>query len=257
MQPVLAVCPINPFWWPVKADLGKGIEHAITGAHGTDHFQSVYFHKGGRSVEAKQAAYIGALATAIEAAARRYGAFVALVGMEALDRKACEALGARLPSDLGRGLFVSDEHDLHEMVSILWQSRALVSSRYHAIVTSMAGGVASLGVTMDERITNLFDQRGEPELVLKVDAPDLAGALGPLIQRLFERPEPIRQNMRRTVADNLRVMGTMGMTLVEAVRARHPEFPIRPGLGEVAGADPLAHLPPLGPVVRSHLESHA
>ncbi len=30
--PVLAVCPINPFCWPVKASLGKALAHSLTGA---------------------------------------------------------------------------------------------------------------------------------------------------------------------------------------------------------------------------------
>ena len=27
--PVLAVCPINPFWWPVKPSLGKSLAHSV------------------------------------------------------------------------------------------------------------------------------------------------------------------------------------------------------------------------------------
>jgi len=251
VRPVLVVCPINPFWWPVKPDLGKGLEHAITHAHERDHYQSVYFHKGGPDVEKKQARYLDALAGPVMRAADRYGAFVALVGMEALDRRACEGLRERL-GGLASGtpaVIVSDEHPLQEMVSVLWQASAMVSSRYHAIVTSMGGGVPSLGVTMDERIKNLMEERGHQDLLFQVDQPDLGTALDAPLARLFEDPEPIRKAMRQTVAKNLYVMGTMGQTLVEAVRARHPAFPIRAGLGHVEGADPMAHLPPLGPAV--------
>jgi len=258
VAPVLVVCPINPFWWPVKADMLKGIEQAITHAHTRDHYQSMYFHKGGPEVEAAQKRYVDAMAAAVGRAAKRYGAFVAVVGMEALDRRACEAVAERLGEQgVPRGLFVSDENDLQHMVSLLWTARAMVSSRYHAIVTSMGGGVPSMGVTMDERIANLFAQRDEPELFLKTDDPDLANRLEAPINRLFDEPAPIRANMRRVVAENLRMMGTMGQTLVEAVRQRHPAFPIRDGLGDFPGSDPLAHLPPLGPTVRAHLEDRA
>ncbi|MCC6625007.1 MAG: polysaccharide pyruvyl transferase family protein [Deltaproteobacteria bacterium] len=248
---VLVVCPINPFWWPVKPDLGKGLEHAITRAHTADHYQSVYFHKGGPDVAKAQARYLDALAGPIRRAVDKYGCFVALVGMEALDRKACEALAERLGAlPTGRpAIVVSDEHPLQSMVSVLWQASAMVSSRYHAIVTSMGGGVPSLGVTMDERIRNLMTEREHEDLLLEVDQPDLESALDAPLARLFEDPEPVRAAMRRTVARNLRVMGTMGMTMIEAVRARHPAFPIREGLGEVPDADPMAHLPRLGAAV--------
>lgn len=32
-SPVLAVCPINPFWWPVSASLAKWLAHSMAGAY--------------------------------------------------------------------------------------------------------------------------------------------------------------------------------------------------------------------------------
>lgn len=252
LTPVIAVCPIHAFWWPVKPDLGRGLAWALTGAFERDHYDSIYFHNGGPEVDRRQAAYIGGLAEGI----RRYRAdrdvFVVLVGMERLDRIACAQLSEALG---GAPSFVSDEHDIDAMVSLLRACDRVLSSRYHALVCSMPGRVPSAGVTMDERIRNLMDDRGTPELALSVDDPDLADRVFDVLCRLDADAEAIREGIALTVVDNLRRMGEMGQMLVDHLRVRHPDLPIRPDLG--GHGDPWAHLPPLSPSLRALVEGHA
>src|SRR5467141_2901374 len=45
--PVLVVCPINPFEWPVRASVTKLALHGLTGAYKDSHYRSVYFHNAG------------------------------------------------------------------------------------------------------------------------------------------------------------------------------------------------------------------
>ena len=45
--PVLVVCPINPFEWPVKASVAKFALRTLTGAYKDSHYRSVYFHNSG------------------------------------------------------------------------------------------------------------------------------------------------------------------------------------------------------------------
>ncbi|MCA9519291.1 MAG: polysaccharide pyruvyl transferase family protein, partial [Myxococcales bacterium] len=248
-RPVLVACPINPFWWPVTADVRRAVEQKALGLHAEAHYKSVYFHAAGKEVREKQAAYLDAYATALRKVARDRGAFVVLVGMEELDRRACEGLRERLGAETP--VLVSDEHDMFELVSVLRQASALVSSRYHAIVTSMPAGVPSVGVTMDERIRNLMADRGQPELALEVDDPALATKLPELVGRAFDEGERIRAGIAGSVARNLGAMGRMGQLVVEYVRERHPEFPFREELG-LAG-NPWDHLPSLPRAVRELL----
>src|SRR6202035_1099614 len=49
--PVLVVCPINPFEWPVKASLFKATLRATTGAYKKSHYRTVYFHNSGPAAE--------------------------------------------------------------------------------------------------------------------------------------------------------------------------------------------------------------
>ncbi len=240
VQPVMAICPINPFWWPVKADIGRRLAQLTFGTRDKAHYKSVYFHNAGPEVDAKQDAYLEAIATAVRRVAVERGAFVALVGMEALDRYACEGLQKKLAGGPPCGLVISDEHDMFEMVSALYQCTTLVSSRYHAIVTSMPGGVASAGITMDERIRNLMADRGQPELALECDDPELAANLETTLNRLFDDQKAVQDGMADAVVRALEMMGRMGQMLVEQVTSHYPDFTFREGLG--LDGDPWDHL---------------
>lgn len=247
---VLAICPINPFWWPVKPDIMKGATHAFTGAHSESHYDSFYFHKDGDKVRDKQAAYIKALADGFRRFRAKHSVFPILVGMEQLDRRACEALQRELGEEIP--LFVSDEFEMYEMVSVIRRASMMLSSRYHAIVTSMPGLVPSAGVTMDERIRNLMSDRGQPKLALEVDDPDLADKVYETLMYLDSEADEVREGIAQCVVTNLIRMGEMGMHFVDHVRARHPEFEFREGLG--AGGDPWKHLPSLPKAVEKLVE---
>jgi polysaccharide pyruvyl transferase WcaK-like protein len=247
--PVLAVCPINPFWWPVRPEPLKAALHGLGGAYGDSHYKSIYFHNDGPDVERRFSAYLRAIAGALKDFTRRRDVFPILVGMEQLDRRACERLRELLGKDVP--LFVSDEHDMYEMVAVLRRASMIVSSRYHAIVCSMPALVPSVGVTMDERIRNLMDDRGQPELALEVDDPDLDEKLLAAMERLERERDAIAEGIGRCVVANLERMGQMGRVLVEHVRGFHPDFPFASGLGE---GDAWRHLPPLGPTTRPLVE---
>jgi polysaccharide pyruvyl transferase WcaK-like protein len=241
VKPVLAICPINPFWWPVKADIGRAISHRLTGAHADAHYDSVYFHKSGPDVEAAQDRYLSEIAEAVNAFNEEADTFTILVGMEMLDRKAAAALNPKL--NRRAPLFISDEHDMYTMISVLYQCSLVVSSRYHALVTSMPGGVPSIGITMDERIRNLMIDRGQPELALEVDDPNLGQNLLHALRSVHSNAEETASGIQRCVLKNLHRMGVMGQYFVDHIRAAHPQFPFDVQLG--MHGDPWAHLPPL------------
>ncbi len=116
----------------------------------------------------------GSIAGAVKAFRLKHSVFPILVAMERLDTRACEALAPLLG---GAPVFTSDAHDMYELVSVLRCCSLMVSSRYHAMVTSMPGLVPSAGITMDERIRNLMRERGHEDLLMTVDDPDLESKL--------------------------------------------------------------------------------
>ena len=239
--PVVVVCPIHPFWWPVRADPIKAAVNAATGAHEHSHFRSVYFHHDGPEVEASLRAYLTRFAGALRDLSRKRRIFPVVVGMEALDRRSCERFsevyGERLPT------FVSDEYDMFELVAILRSASLIASSRYHAIVCSMPAGVPSIGITMDERIRNLMADRGQSELALECEDDELDEKLLAAMDAALTSPEAMRAGIDASVTRNLLAMGRMGAWVVEHVRERHPRIRFRAGLGDVTR--PELHLPPL------------
>jgi polysaccharide pyruvyl transferase WcaK-like protein len=247
--PVLAVCPINPFWWPVKPSLVKRAAHTIAGAYQKSHYRTLYFHRSGRDVERAYEQYLAAMASGVAQYRKRRPLFVALVGMEMLDRDACERMAEKLG---GAPIFASDRFNMYELASLLRQSDRLLSSRFHAIVVTMPAGVPSAGVTMDERIRNLMRERGHEHLLMTVEEPRLAEHIVAALETLDAEQNDIREALGPTVARNLRTLARMGMYLEEHVARQYPEFPVRKGL---VGWE--EYLPSLSPNLQRLLERHS
>ena len=226
-RPVLVVCPINPFWWPVKASVAKYAARVLTGAYKDSHYRTVYFHNSGPQVDRAHANYLSGIAKALLAFRERHRVHIVLVATERLDADACQRLSVLLG---GAPILTSDEYDMYQLVSILRACHMMVSSRYHGIVTSMPGLVPSAGITMDERIQNLMTERGHENLLLTVDDPELESKLLTVLEVVRKDSDSIRDAIARTVLKNLKTMARMGVYFEENVRQRYPDFPTRTGV---------------------------
>jgi polysaccharide pyruvyl transferase WcaK-like protein len=244
-EPVLVLCPINPFWWPVKASVGKALVRAF-GGYKESHYRSIYFHKSGKKVERAYERYLAAYANAVKAFRARKEVFPVLVAMEQLDARACRRIAEEIQ---GAPVFSSSDYDMYELVSIASRADLMISSRYHGIVTTMSALVPSAGVTMDERIRNLMRQRGQPQFSIECDDPDLEAKILAALDELDRDGERIREGIGRTVVAHLKEMAKMGVYFEENVRKRYPEFPTRSG---VHGWQ--EYLPPLSPRLKALVE---
>jgi hypothetical protein len=245
---VLILCPINPFWWPVKPSIVKYLTRASLGWYDDSHYRSIYFHNSGTQVQTAYDRYIKAFSNAVAVFRKEHGVFPVCVAMEHLDSDACQKVSMRLG---GVPIFRSDAYDMYQLVSILRAGHIMVSSRFHGIVTSMPALVPSAGVTMDERIRNLMRERGHEHLLLEVDDPDLEDKLYTAMQNLLREMESVREGMGRTVVRNLEMMARMGLYFEEHVQRRFPEFPIRAGVRSWED-----YLPPLSPPLRALTETY-
>lgn len=247
-SPVLVLCPINPFWWPVKASLAKLAARTLTGAYAASHYRSVYFHNSGPAVDAAYERYLNSIADAVRAFAGERRVFPILVAMERLDGDACRRVAERLG---GAPVFTSDDYDMYQLVSILRCCHMMVSSRYHGIVTCMPALVPSAGITMDERIRNLMHERGHTHLLMQVDEPDLKDKIVAALRVLDKEGEAIGEGIGRTVARNLKMMARMGTYFEAHVQQCYPDFPIRSGV--CSWTD---YLPPFSPNLSSLVEAY-
>jgi len=224
--PVLVVCPINPFEWPVRASVGKYALHSLTGAYKDSHYRTVYFHNSGPAADRAYQHYLTSIANAVDAFRKQRNVFVILAATERLDARPANRISEKLG---GIPVLTSDQYNMYELVSILRSCHMMASSRYHGVVTSMPALVPSAGITMDERIRNLMRERGHQELLMTVDDPDLEPKLLKALNVLATEGERISDGIARTVVRNLKVMAQMGVFFEEEVQRRYPEFPARAG----------------------------
>jgi polysaccharide pyruvyl transferase WcaK-like protein len=224
--PVLVVCPINPFEWPVKASLAKYAVRSLTGVYKDSHYRTVYFHNSGPAAEQAYHRYWNAIANAVDAFRKKKNVFVILAATERLDARPANRISEKLG---GIPVLTSDEYNMYELVSVLRACHMMASSRYHGIVTSMPGLVPSVGITMDERIRNLMRERGHLDLLMTVDDPELEEKLLAALEKLNSEGEAIAAGIARTVVKNLKVMARMGVYFEEEVQRRYPEFETRRG----------------------------
>jgi polysaccharide pyruvyl transferase WcaK-like protein len=248
VTPVLVVCPINPFEWPVKASVAKFVARSLTGAYKESHYRSVYFHNSGADADRAYDQYLNAIANAVGAFRQRRKVFVIMVAMERLDARPCRKIAEKLG---GVPVLTSDDYNMYQLVSILRSCSMMASSRYHGIVTCMPALVPSAGITMDERIRNLMRERGHHDLLMNVDDPDLETKLGAALDKLAAEGERIADGIARTVVKNLRLMARMGVYFEEEVQRRYPDFPTRDG--EHSWEE---YLPPLAPNLRKLVENY-
>ena len=240
--PVLVVCPINPFEWPVKASVAKYAARTLTGAYKDSHYRTVYFHNSGPAADRAYQQYWTAIANAVDAFRKRRNVFVIIAATERLDARPANRISEKLG---GVPVLTSDQYNMYELVSILRACHMMASSRYHGIVTSMPGLVSSAGITMDERIRNLMRERGHQDLLMNVDDPDLEDKLLAALEKLATEGERIADGIARNVVKNLKVMARMGVYFEEELQRRYPEFPTRKG--EWSWED---YLPPMNSSLR-------
>jgi len=247
--PVLVVCPINPFEWPVRASVAKYAVHSVTGAYKESHYRTVYFHNSGPAADRAYQHYLTSIANAVDAFRKKQNVFVILVATERLDARPANRISEKLG---GVPVLTSDEYNMYELVSILRACHMMASSRYHGIVTSMPALVPSAGITMDERIRNLMRERGHPELLVTVDDPELESKLLSALEILASQGERIADGIARTVVKNLKVMARMGVLFEEEVQRRYPEFNTRQG--EWGWED---YLPPMSDSLRQLVAAYS
>ncbi|RKP44599.1 hypothetical protein D7S89_22275 [Trinickia fusca] len=160
------LCPNNPFWWPVHTDVRRALELDVTGAKSPLRYGPLYFHSWDDLRAARFAAYKRSFA-AIADGLRRRGYAPVLVAMEQLDRAACEEIAALLPFDVP--IITRGVHSLDTVVATLESAQWVVTTRYHASVLAIANRVPVVGVSMDARIDQLFEENGLADWTIPCD----------------------------------------------------------------------------------------
>ena len=102
---------------------------------------------------------------------------------------------------------------------------------------------------MDERIRNLMNDRGHPDLFLEVDDPNLGDRILEILRRLERDADQIRSDIAAVIPKQLELMGQMGIDFADELQRVYPELPRRQ-----LPRSPLAHLPPLSASLQELLD---
>ncbi len=219
-EPILTVCPINPFWWPVNISLAKTLAWAF-GFYRDSHYGRVFFHRSGPEINRRFEAYLRSLADTVSRFCRKRNYFPVIAGCERVDRIAVEKLSKMLR---GTARFVSSDYEPRTFVSILRCSELMLSSRYHAVVTTMPAGVVSAGLSMDERLDTLLEERGHPDLLVRIREANPGERLEGMLDHMHNNREKLRAEIEFDVCRHLQRMSQMGRLIVEHIQSRYPEF---------------------------------
>ncbi|MCC8046854.1 MAG: hypothetical protein LIP12_15460 [Clostridiales bacterium] len=214
-SPLLGIAPINPFWWPVRPSLTKWVKAKLTGDHSLQ-FQLWYFFSWSKQREHQFEKYLDAIARSVNKFAAKHSCHVVILGMERLDADACNKLNARLTKPAS--VFMSSEHDGYEMAAVLRQLSILITSRYHAQVLSMEAGVASVAISMDERLDNIMQEMGLSQYqLLHADDTELTSALQSALEYILSYQEQIKDKIGSQLVSYQKTLEEMGDFLTSSL----------------------------------------
>ena len=202
---ILMVCPINPFWWPVSASLSKTALRLL-GFYRNSHYGRIFFFNDSEDVRSRFERYLSAVAAAVDRFRSRTGVFVVVAASEEIDNRAVQRLSGKLG---GVPTFSSTHYNMYQLVSLFRAADLMLSSRYHAIVTTMASRVASAGISFDERIANLMKERGHERLLMQVDDPELESKAEAALDDLHRNAEHVAESANQMVAKHLHMMSIL------------------------------------------------
>ncbi|HEX6577460.1 MAG TPA: polysaccharide pyruvyl transferase family protein [Jiangellaceae bacterium] len=161
-----------------------------------DCYRWPYYYSRSPARRAASAALADGYARLADMIIDRHGRSVALICMEELDETLAGRIHARMVHADRARMFSARDLDASKMTALLRGLGALVTSRYHASVLSIAAAVPQVAVAQDLRLRTLFDEMGMPELCLTPGA-EMFGKLAAAVDRLLTDDDLLRARLRR------------------------------------------------------------
>ncbi|HEY4352537.1 MAG TPA: polysaccharide pyruvyl transferase family protein [Paraburkholderia sp.] len=155
--PYAALCPNNPYWWPVHTDVRRAYRLDGSDVESPLRHGPLTFHTWDDDRARRFSAYKAGFAM-LAAGLHAQGIEPVLVAMERLDLAACDEIAALLPFPVR--IVARGREPLDAVAATVGHARCVVTTRFHAAVLAIAHGVPAVGVSMDERIEQLFAEAG-------------------------------------------------------------------------------------------------
>ena len=187
-RPPLGIAAVDVFRWPVVI--------RPFGRSGNRYRWPYYFSdsRGRRAASADLARRFAGLA---DRAIAEHDRPVALLCMEELDEPITRAIHGEMAHPERARVFSSRELDASRMTALLQSLGALVTSRYHASVLSLAAAVPQLAVGHDLRLLTLFEELGiGRRFFVRPDDPGAFDRIDDGLDELLRDPAEVREPLR-------------------------------------------------------------
>jgi polysaccharide pyruvyl transferase WcaK-like protein len=155
-KPVFGIAFKEFFWFPIDTDIIRFLRREKK-----HNFSSIYYHSWDEEREQKSLQFKKMIAGLLDMIKERYNANIILIAMEHMDTTPAEDVANLMKSPAP--VFSSDEYQANEMASILRSLNFLITTRYHALVLSMAAGVPVIAISHDERLESIMEELGLKE----------------------------------------------------------------------------------------------
>jgi polysaccharide pyruvyl transferase WcaK-like protein len=246
-KPLVGVAVINPFWWPVKVNLGK----YLSGESKTNpqyHYSGWHFFSDSPERRSLFHQYLSGIARAVDSVAERRQAQIVIFGMDALDQDACVRLQKMLRTCAH--IFSSIDYNSCQLTALLRNQTMLITSRYHARVLSMLAGIPSIAISMDERLYNLLAENSQVEdYYFEAADPQLAEKLRAAMEKMWDNQDQVSAQILETIPYYLKILANMGASFRDFINKEFPLFPLPP-----KPQNWLGYLPPLNPELKAIVE---
>jgi len=239
-QPVVAICPVNPFCWPVKSDPVRFAALAFDESSQKTHHSGLYFFNDNDKEQEQYTNYLEKLSGALQSRLKQFNAFPLFIPMEPVDRPVCHDLAQHFGKADITSSPIAENLSLSLRISLLQSASLVVSSRYHGALLALAAGTPVVGISIDNRIPDLFKEFEIDENWLCPTDHQFSEKLNGIITRCWSRREHFASHVSPHIADQLKRIAEMGRkTATELSR-------YRPDILKQKPDDPWqAFLPPL------------
>lgn len=195
-RPVIGIAPKEFFWWPIGFKPWGPKE---------DLYMYPFYHlwpKGGKESSQK---YVEQSARHADWCVENYDADVALISMEHMDYPPCKRIHDAMKNKDHAFIVASDDYIVDDIISLLAELKALITTRYHAVVLSSCSAIPMISVSSDTRCEAVFRELDIMDYFIDyVKHPDAVPNVLDLDDRLIEMTRQLisrEDEMKKRIAD--------------------------------------------------------
>jgi len=177
-RPIIGIAPKEFFWWPIGFRPWGPKE---------DLYMYPFYHQWPKGGKESSARYVAQSARHADWCVENYDVDVALISMESMDMPPTQRIHDALKHKDRAVIVASDECIVDDIISVLSALKALVTTRYHAVVLSSCSAIPMIAVSSDTRCEAVFRELDIMDLYIDyVKHPEPAPHIDNLDERLIE-----------------------------------------------------------------------